>query len=102
MSTIYRFHVDPCGADLEVEHNLITPDTWTDKAASDKLIAGSGFVNSSDPSKLSCVSGPPDNLSILTLVGASWSSAVGDKGTASCDLCQNTPGAQNWNLYAIE
>jgi hypothetical protein len=63
----YSFSLSPCGADLELEHNLLFPDTWSDTANSNKLITHSGNVDSTDPLKLICHSGPPDNTPIITL-----------------------------------
>jgi hypothetical protein len=101
MATMYRFRVDPCGAKLELSHNLVFPDTWTDQAASDKLLVGTGNVDSSsNTSRLICHSGPPDKIPVLTLIGAGWTSTIGDKGAPSCNSCENTPDVQSWALTA--
>ena len=98
MSTTYRFSVQPCGADLQLEHNLLMPNTWTDKAGSGNLVVGSGNVDASQAGRLICHSGPPDNSPVLTLLGASWDSKVGDRGNATCDMCNGTPDAQSWTV----
>jgi hypothetical protein len=100
MSTKLQVQVLPCGANLAIEHNLVMPDTWNDDALAPTLIVSSGFVDSSDASKLICHSGPPDKTSVITLTGAGWNSQVGDTGSATCDLCTNTPGPQTWTVTA--
>lgn len=100
MSTKLTFQVDPCGATLELEHNLLLPDTWLDTAHSPKLTIGSGFVDSSDATKLLCHSGAPGDTAVITLLTASWASNVNDMGDATCDLCQNTPNPQTWTLVS--
>ena len=101
MSTTYVFQVTPCGARLALEHNLIMPDTWTDTAAAPTLIVAGGFVDSSQPGRIICHSGPDDNAPVVTLIGATWDSQVGESGAATCDLCQNTPNSQTWLLASI-
>lgn len=100
MSTIYQFKNDPSGADLEIVHNIISPDTWLDKAQSDKLVVPSGFVDSSGQDRLVCQTGPPENNAVVTLLGASWSTEVKSTGQAVCNLCNNTPDNQTWILAA--
>jgi hypothetical protein len=100
MSTKLQVTVSPCGANLAIEHNVLLPDTWNDDALAPTLIVPSGFVDSSDPTKLVCHSGPPDKTSVITLLGASWDSKVGDTGAGTCDLCTATPGPQTWTVTA--
>jgi hypothetical protein len=100
MSTTLTIQVSPCGASLDLEHNLLSPDTWTDTNNSNMLIVGSGFVDSSDSTKLICQSGPPDKFPVVTLLGANWNSQTNDTGDATCDLCQNTPNPQTWLVTA--
>lgn len=99
MSTKITFAVSPCGASLVLEHDALPPDTWNDAALSPKLVISSGVVDSSDSSKLVCQS-VPDNVPVVTLVGASWNSQVGDTGNGTCDLCKNTPDPQSWSVTA--
>ena len=98
MSTKLTFQVEPCGATLELEHNLIAIDTWTDLSNSSKLIVGTGNVDNSNPNKLICNAGIDGNPPVVTLLGASWASQLNDTGAGTCDLCQATPSPQKWTV----
>jgi hypothetical protein len=98
MSTKLTFQLSPCGATLELEHNVIMSDTWTDTSNSPNLVIGSGFVDSQDPTRLICHSGAPQDTKVVTLAGANWDSQLSDTGSGTCDLCTNTPNPQTWVL----
>ena len=98
MSTTYRFAIAPCGADLEVIHNLVTPNEWEDKAQSPCLVSPGGGVDGSQSDRLVCHAGIDGNPPVITLIGATWNSNPGDTGVATCDLCTQTPNQQAWTL----
>jgi hypothetical protein len=98
MWATYRFAIAPCAADLEVIHNLITPNEWQDKAQAGCLVVGSGGVDASESDRLICHAGIDGNPPVITLIDATWNSNPGDTGAATCDMCTNTPDQQSWTL----
>src|SRR5271166_1083237 len=99
MSTKLTIEVVPCGAKLELEHNLLLASTWTDLNNSPNLIVGTGHVDSSDPTRLICNTGIDGNPPVVTLIGANWECQPDATGDATCDLCDNnTPNKQKWTV----
>jgi hypothetical protein len=92
----YVFQLSPCSARLEIERSVL-PNTWNDPTAADCLVVNSGFVDASQGDRLICNA---DNKAVVTLLDANRDSQVGAHGSATCDLCTNTPNQQTWTLVS--
>ena len=102
MPTIYQFDLTSDDRTLKLRLTKDAfPDTWRDMTTSNSCLSAtpSGNVDSSRGNKLICHTGPPNNEPAITLNDATWDSAVGDTGDATCDLCDiGCPTNWSWVL----
>lgn len=101
MADHYFYQLQPANALLKVTDELGPFNTWQKVGDSGKLVVSSGFVATGDDGQV-LHSGPPDNVPVVTLAGASWQSTAGDSGSGTCHLCTGTPGPQSWVLERVE
>jgi len=99
--THYFYRIKPADALLRVTDVLAVPNVWQEIGDSGKLVVSNGIVDTRDDRQI-LHSGPPDNLQVVTLLGASWQSKPGDTGDGTCQACQNTPSPQHWTLERVE
>jgi hypothetical protein len=87
-----NYMFDLSGAEKSIKLKLtkdVFPDTWEDQTGAGGCLAvPNGNVDSSKNDRLICHSGPPNSEPVIILLGATWSSRVGDTGTANCAMCE--------------
>lgn len=95
MSIEYYFDLNAGGLQFILNDEL---NVWEEISEGDCSVITSGIIQVvNNPKKLVCLSGPPDNKPVVTLLGASWETKIGDIGIAEGHLFKGcTP--TKWHL----
>ena|SRR5450756_227580 len=99
MSVKLTFVVSPSQGILVLEN--LGSKTWIDTNTARQLLFHGGNVDDHIDGQLICCTDISLSTPVVTLQGASWDSAAGDTGSASCDSCQDH-SPQLWTLRTRE
>lgn len=100
MSTSYFYELNDGGLTIEVVDETLVPNTWKSSPEINCLVIDSGIVSVNDEG-IACKTASTPYDPVLTLLGASWSSKVGDTGAVDAQLVNGClPTA--WALVRID
>jgi hypothetical protein len=99
MATNYYYRLSPATTLLRVTDGFLL-NSWEAVENEEKLVVTAGIVSTTNEGQI--LHSGSGSTSIVTLSGASWSSAPGDTGDGSCDSCQQTTVPQTWVLEKVD